>query len=209
MASSRNLLGLAILAVLSACGKPAPGVARGKVLFYGCLSCHMEDGSGNAAVGAPAIAGLPKWYIEAQLHKFKSGYRAWLPGDTNGLKMRPMTLTLVDDADVTSVAQYIASMPPVAHPVATVSGDATAGKATFAVCGSCHGPDGKGNEAVHGPPLITTGDWYLAGQLTKFKSGLRGTHPADQTGATMRAVTGVLTDQTAINNVVAYIDTLH
>lgn len=210
MVSSRSLLGLAVLAMLVGCGtRPAPGIARGQALYDGCLSCHGVDGSGNQAVGAPAIAGLPQWYVEAQLTKFKGGIRGWHPDDTNGLKMRPMMLTLVDEDDLKSVAQYVSGLAPVNNKVSSVEGDAAVGKASYAVCGACHGVDGKGNELIKAPPLANASDWYLLGQLEKFKGGLRGTHPKDTSGAQMRAAVGVLPDETAMKNVVAYIDTLH
>lgn len=207
--SIRSFLTLAVVAVISGCGKkPAPGIAHGQALYDGCTSCHGADGAGDQAVGAPAIAGLPQWYVEAQLHKFKGGIRGWHPDDVTGLKMRPMATTLVDDADISSVSQYVAQMKPISGAMATVSGDASKGKASYAVCAACHGQDGKGNEVVKAPPLANGSDWYMLAQLDKFKGGLRGTHPKDLSGAQMRAAVGVLPDEAAMKDVVAYMATL-
>ena len=55
-------------ALLAGCAEtPGPGLARGKMMFDNCTPCHGADGYGNPALGAPAIAGLPRWYVERQL----------------------------------------------------------------------------------------------------------------------------------------------
>ena len=62
---------------------------------------------------APAIAGLPAWYVEAQLVKFKSGQRGLHAQDTGGLRMYPMSLTLKRPENVQAVAAFVAAMPTV------------------------------------------------------------------------------------------------
>ena len=51
-------------------------------------------------------------------------------------------------------------------------------------------------------------DWYLARQLQNFKSGVRGVHPEDEYGFQMTSMVQALADEQAINDVVAYINTL-
>ena len=51
-------------------------------------------------------------------------------------------------------------------------------------------------------------DWYLAAQLKNFKSGVRGSHPEDGYGWQMGLISNILPDDDAINDVVAYINTL-
>ena len=51
-------------------------------------------------------------------------------------------------------------------------------------------------------------DWYLAHQIKKFKSGQRGANSEDVTGVQMAGMANALPDENAINNVVAYIQTL-
>ena len=46
-------------------------LARGETLFELCVQCHGYSGEGNAEALAPAIAGMPAWYVEAQLKNFK------------------------------------------------------------------------------------------------------------------------------------------
>lgn len=114
----------------------------------------------------------------------------------------------MNQAEVKVVADYVATLPP-AKPVATLSGgDAKAGAGSYAVCMACHGPDGKGNPALKAPPIVGASDWYLLAQLKKFKAGVRGTNPADASGATMRPMSLTLADEQAMKNVLAHLATL-
>ena len=61
---------------------------------------------------------------------------------------------------------------------------------------------------MHAPKLSGQGDWYLKRQLLSFKHGARGTHDKDEYGKQMAPMAATLADDTAINNVVAYIKTL-
>jgi cytochrome c oxidase subunit 2 len=51
-------------------------------------------------------------------------------------------------------------------------------------------------------------DWYLKRQLQYFKDGVRGMHPEDQLGYQMTHMVSALKDEQAIDDVVAYINTL-
>jgi cytochrome c553 len=194
--------------VLAACdfATPPPGLARGEELFETCQPCHGSEAQGNPDIAAPAIAGLPQWYIEAQLHGFQEGFRGDHPDDLPGLRMRPMSLSLNREGDVTSVAQYVASLSPT-YPVGTLNGNAGAGAAYYEVCVACHGVDGLGNELLQSPPIVQLNDWYLLSQLQNFKMGARGADPQDTWGATMRVNTLALNEQ-AMRDVIAYVQTL-
>ncbi|MDP2956370.1 MAG: c-type cytochrome [Longimicrobiales bacterium] len=192
----------------AACNRtPTPGLARGEALFDTCVPCHGADGAGNQTLAAPSIAGLPRWYVQAQLEKFQVGHRGGTAFDTTGIRMKSMSRTLDLAGDLESVAEYVASLAPTGPAPTLEGGDAQAGQAPYQVCAACHGPDGKGNEAVHAPPLAGQSDWYLVSQLHKFKAGWRGANPADTWGATMRA-NALMLDDAAMANVVAYIRTL-
>jgi cytochrome c oxidase subunit II len=91
---------------------------------------------------------------------------------------------------------------------ARAAGDAAAGKALYAVCAACHGPQGEGNLALNAPRLSGQGDWYLKLQLRQFKQGARGTHDKDVFGKVMVPMAATLPDDAAIENVAAYIKTL-
>jgi cytochrome c553 len=205
-----SLLGLLAGLYAIGCGAEAkPGLARGRELFETCVPCHKMDGSGDASIGAPAIAGMTQWYVAEQLHKFKKGIRGAHPDDVEGLRMRPMARSLNRDGDVESVAEYVAGMPPT-RPVFTLTGgDVAAGQASYAgVCVVCHGADGKGTEAMRAPSLVGKADWYMLAQLKKFKGKMRGYHRDDIFGTQMQAMSMTLQDEQAMRNVIAYIKTL-
>jgi cytochrome c553 len=158
-------------------------------------------------VNAPSIAGLPQWYIDAQLKKFKAGGRGTHFDDLTGMQMRPMAMSLNSDAEIATIAAYVSSLAPHKPPV-SVQGDANRGKTAYAVCTACHQADGSGNEALKAPPLTHTDDWYLVSSLKKFKAGIRGTNPLDISGAGMRPMAQTLATDQAVLDVVAYITTL-
>ena len=85
-------------------------VAAGKTAYMICQACHGPTGGGNKALNAPRLTGLQDWYIVRQLKNFKSGARGTKAGDTYGMQMRPMALTLTTDADINNVAAYIATL---------------------------------------------------------------------------------------------------
>jgi cytochrome c oxidase subunit 2 len=208
MSAQRWFLLLTTSALLGACGAAAgDGEGRSRVVFEdNCGVCHGAQGQGNPAIAAPNIAGLPVWYVSAQLGKYRDGIRGAHANDAEGLRMRPMARTL-ETEDVETVAAYVASLPPVA-PDRTLPGDAEAGKAAYTPCTACHGADGKGNEALKAPPIAQLDDWYLATQLYKFKSGIRGVNPKDVTGGQMRPMALTLKDDKAVADVIAHIATL-
>ena len=193
---------------MAACDATPPpvGMERGAELYETCLPCHGENAVGNPEIAAPAVAGLPQWYIEEQLVGFQNGYRGDHASDLPGLRMRPMALSLTREGDVESVAEYVASLPAV-YPASTLHGNAGAGAASYAVCVACHGEDGLGNQDLHAPPIVQLDDWYLLNQLRNFKSGARGAAAGDTWGATMRVNSLALTDQ-AMQDVIAYVQTL-
>lgn len=205
--SMRVSAGLLAVLLAGCGGAPEQGIARGKDLFDTCVPCHGADGAGSALLRAPVIAGLPTWYIEAQLRSFQDGHRGYAPFDTVGIRMKTMSWSIDLEGDIGSVAAYVASLPKPAGAEPTVTGDAAAGQAAFALCASCHGADGNGSEVLHGPPLAGQSDWYLLAQLKKFRAGERGTHAGDVWGAAMRP-NALALDDAAMANVIAYIQTL-
>lgn len=187
---------------------PPQATASGEEIFQLCESCHGEHGQGIAKFNAPSIAGLPRWYVQAQLHKFRSGVRGTHPADIAGMQMRPMAMSFHNDQDLEAVAAYVANMPRPAS-TATGAGDAAKGQTLYAPCTACHGPDAAGNEQLKAPPLKNQADWYLLAQLKKFKDGHRGANPADLEGAQMRPMAATLVDEQAMKDVVAHIMTLN
>ena len=201
------LAGLGLLG-LSACSEPSTPEAKGSARFASCTPCHGDAGGGKPELGAPSIAGLPAWYVEAQLIKFRGGLRGAHPGDDPGMRMRPMSLAIATDADVALLAAHVASLPlqPSVHGLE--GGDASRGQVAFAVCTACHLADGSGMEALKSPPIAGQADWYIFEQLRKFKAGIRGAHPDDVSGGQMRAISLGIADEQAMKDLAAYASSL-
>ena len=185
----------------------AGDATKGKAAYAVCAACHGSNGMGNKSLNSPKIAGQEPWYLERQLKNFKGGIRGADPKDTYGMQMRPMALTLANDQAVSDMAAFLSSMPVSKSSESTVKGDATAGKASYMICQTCHGPKGGGNRALNSPKLTGLQDWYIVRQLKNFKAGIRGTKSGDLFGMQMRPMAMTLANDEAINNVAAYIAT--
>jgi len=171
-----------------------------------CTVCHGAQGNGNRAINAPKIAGIEPWYLKHQLTQFRLGARGTKATDVPGMEMQPVGVQL-DDASMDAVAAYVATLKPKA-PAITVHGDAKRGRALYETCSGCHGARGEGNGALKAPALAGQTDWYLVTQLERFRAGERGFAPEDMQGNQMRGAAAVLADSDAVNDVVAYINSL-
>ena len=210
MNPSRHLASWVLCAVTALAALPAAtqDLARGEVLYQFCQQCHRADGRGDRMALAPAISGLPQWFLEAQLKKFSEGGRGMHFDDLEGMRMRPMTMWLDGPEDFAAVAAYVAAMPKAIPEPTIEGGDPESGKQKYIPCIACHGANGEGNQALNAPPLAGMSDWYQVRALEKFKAGIRGTNPKDTTGMLMRPMSMTLADEQAILDVVSYINTL-
>jgi len=180
----------------------------GKALYTVCAACHGAQGEGNPAQHAPKLTGQGQWYLERQLKYFKTGVRGAHEKDAFGKMMAPMAATLIDDAAIANVSAYIGSLAdkPAA---ATVQGNANDGRRIYvSTCSACHGPGGRGVQATNAPGLKGMSDWYLVTQLKNYKQGIRGAHPKDMYGVQMKLMSNLLVDEQAINDLIAYVNTL-
>jgi len=184
-------------------------LAKGRALFSLCTQCHGSDGGGIQDALAPAIAGMPAWYVEAQLIKFRAGQRGLHAQDTGGLRMYPMSRWLQDDAEIKSVSAYVASLPKT-EPATTLAmtGDPAKGAGFYAVCSACHSADGSGNQGMGAPPLTGMSDWYLLSSIQKYKQSVRGNLPGDTLGPAMIGMVATLPDDAAVLDVIAHIQSL-
>jgi len=204
----RSFVGIFVLALAASPAFSASSAAVGKTQFGLCLRCHGKNAEGNIKLKAPAIAGLPAWYIEKQLKTFKSGGRGTHPDDIAGMRMRSMARVVKKEERIKAVAEYVSKLPTTA-PEKTLDGDAHLGKTKFMTCVACHGANGKGMKALKAPPLIYSNDWYLLTQLKHFKAKIRGGNPAlDASGSLMVPMAMTLNSDKDIANVLAYIYTL-
>lgn len=158
-------------------------------------------------VSAPPLAGREDWYLERQLQHFRTGVRGGAPEDTYGRQMARAAAVLWDDREVRDVVAYAASLPA-QRSEPSVAGDASRGAELYAACAACHGENGEGSAELAAPRLAGLADWYVAAQLTAFRSGLRGQHADDGHGQEMRAAALELPDGQALNDVALYLTTL-
>ena len=186
--------------------RPVGNAAAGQGMYAVCSACHGQQGEGNQQLNAPKLAGQEHWYMRRQLRNFQQQIRG-LPGDTFGMQMAPMSQTVVDPTTLENVLAHIDSLPDTPAPH-TVSGDAERGRGFFQTCAICHGDGGEGRWGTNAPRLAGMSDWYLVRQLENFKGRVRGGHPSDIYGDQMYMMANVLSAPNAINDVVAYIDTL-
>ena len=158
-------------------------------------------------MNAPSLAGQEAWYLSRQMEAFKSGIRGTAGGDSFGAQMRPMAMVVSDPVALENLVAYIQTFPAGDSPP-TVQGDIAAGQTAYLVCAACHGQKAEGNEAMAGPRLAGQNDWYLVRQLQNYRNGLRGYNPKDIFGNQMKPMAMTLSSDQAINDVVAYINTL-
>jgi cytochrome c553 len=202
----RLAAGVLLLSGITACGGASATEAgiSGRNLFRSCESCHGPAGEGMAVLAAPRLAGLPAWYVSQQLERFQSGLRGKHPDDAEGLRMRAMASQMLSKAEIDAVASHIASLPAVEKAAPALNGNAAAGESFYAVCSACHGPKGEGNQQLNAPPLAQFEDWYVAKQLRKFQTGVRGRNPEDAIGLQMSGMAMTVPPE-SVDHVAAYV----
>lgn len=179
----------------------------GAPLYAACGACHGGQGEGIQVLNSPKLSGQEDWYLKRQIMNYKNGRRGVHQDDLFGGQMAPFVATLFDETAIDNVIAYIGTLPDTPAPV-TVIGDVERGERLYEICGTCHGADGKGNWGVNAPKQAGMSDWYMVTQLKNFQRDIRGAHPHDAFGDQMSAMAKVLGDDEAINDVVAYINTL-
>ena len=208
------LFAFAVFYVSTPALNAADDLKRGKYLFQNCTACHGTKAEGNQLAKAPAIAGMPTWYLLSQLNNFKDGIRGGHPDDVDGLRMRPMMMTLRTPQDIRDVSAYINSLPKTDTKSTLKGGDAEKGKMTYMNCMGCHGMKGEGmytEGGIMAPPLTISNDWYYETSFIKFIKKIRGGDPRDTNGLTMSGFVSnpaLNFDKQTILDVMAYLHTL-
>ena len=128
--------------------KDSQAMAIGERLFMNnCAQCHGSDARGNK--GIPNLTdnfwlggGTPE-IIKNNIIKGRTGM------------MPPMAAAVGSADDVKNVAQYVLSLSGSPHD----SVRAALGQEKFVVCAACHGPDGKGIQAIGSGNLTNQSVW--------------------------------------------------
>ncbi|MBK1688857.1 cytochrome-c oxidase, cbb3-type subunit III [Rubrivivax gelatinosus] len=127
--------------------KDPQAMAIGERLFANnCAQCHGADARGSK--GFPNLTDND-WLHGGTLEKIKETITAGRVGN-----MAPMAAAVGTPEDVKNVAQYVLSLSGSPHNEVA----AQLGKPKFVVCAACHGPDGKGMQAI-GSANLTDKIW--------------------------------------------------
>lgn len=125
----------------------AQAKAIGERLFMNyCAQCHGSDARGGKSFPNLAdtdwLGGSDHAYIKTTIAQGRTGV------------MPPMAAAVGGPEDVRNLAHYVLSLSGSPHD----SVRATEGKGKWGACAACHGPDGKGMQAM-GAPNLTDGVW--------------------------------------------------
>ncbi|MBL0089210.1 MAG: cytochrome-c oxidase, cbb3-type subunit III [Ideonella sp.] len=127
--------------------KDSQAMGIGERLFANnCAGCHGSDARGSK--GFPNLTDND-WLWGGEPDKIKETITKGRVG-----MMPVMAAAVGATEDVRNVANYVLSLSGGAHN----SVAAQLGKAKFAACAACHGPEGKGNQAL-GAPNLTDKVW--------------------------------------------------
>ena len=124
-----------------------------------------------------------------------------------GIAHHAMRASVVVDEE-TDFNGWLDAQPTFAELRGIPDGDATVGQAQYAACAACHGFQGEGNQQLNAPKLAGQEAWYLRRQIRNYKNGLRGSHQDDIYGQQMAGMAATLATDAAINNVIAFIQSL-
>ena len=144
------LLGICVALALLGCAdkkqsaQQTANPSAGKIIAQqSCVGCHGLDGKG-ATDDIPNLAAQVQDYLVAAIHAYKDGKR-------EHAALQDMASKL-SDADTLNIAAYYANLPPLAGEQKPMQDIAEKGKATAAVCASCHGEGG--NSTTPGIPNL-------------------------------------------------------
>lgn len=150
--------------------KEPKAMAIGERLFMNnCSQCHGSDAHGSR--------GFPNLTDKDWLHGGSpETIETTITNGRHGM-MPPMAAAIGDADDVKNVANYVLSLSNSEHDTAR----AALGKEKFAACAACHGPDGKGNQAI-GSANLTDNIWlHGAGEsaiISRINNGIDNVMPA-------------------------------
>ena len=151
--------------------KDQQAMAIGDRLFMNnCAQCHGSDARGgtgfpNLTDGRWNWGGTPE-QIHATIAQGRTGI------------MTPMAAAVGSSDDVRNLANYVLSLSKSPHD----SVRANLGRDKFVACAACHGPDGKGNQALGAPDLtigvFVDGPAVEAHIVNVINNGKTGVMPA-------------------------------
>jgi len=163
-----------------------------------CAGCHGEFGQGGKDGEYPRLAGMPSEFIAKQLHLFRDRRRP------NMAMIEYVDERQMPDAEIQHISIFLSRitlktrLPPVDETapdfnayerlleskklmqIARAEGDIEKGAKLYKKeCGSCHGPDGFGDQKKEVPMLAGQYTNYLWRQVEKLRGKIRIHDEAD------------------------------
>ena len=177
-----RILGLALLCIALPSGAEDRAVPSFKTVdsmearVQGCVTCHGVSGEGTNNDYFPRIAGKPAGYLFNQLVAFRDGTRKYPPMN--------YLVAYLPDAYLREMADHFSKLRPpfdTSSPSVAAPGDVERGKRIvqagdpakqIPACVLCHGGGLTGtNPGI--PGLVGLRPAYIAGQLTRWRTGVR------------------------------------
>ena len=150
--------------------KDSAAMGIGERLFgNNCAQCHGSDARGSK--GFPNLTD-GDWIHGGTLENITETITKGRTG-----VMPPMAEAVGTPQDVRNLANYVLSLSGSPHNSAA----AQLGKSKFAVCAACHGPDGKGMQALGAPNLtdkVWLHGWGEAAIVAMINNGKTNVMPA-------------------------------
>lgn len=135
----------------------------GEEVAAACVRCHGEAGFSTTA-GVPNLAGQHPMYLIVATQEYATGSR-------NNAEKQEM-LNGLGNIDIEKMAMYFAAQAPKSR-TPPPFGDVAAGEAQTAVCGSCHGDRGVGDDPMV-PNLAGQEPNYLVKAIKAYRDHERG-----------------------------------
>lgn len=137
-------------------------LAMGERLYLTyCTQCHGSDARGGQS--------FPNLTDDDWLGAGGGEYIKQTVLNGRAAAMPPMGAAIGgSDSDLSAVANYVLSLSDSEHNAEQLE----VGKAKFAICSGCHGPDGKGNPAI-GAPNLTDDVWLHGGSKASIVSAVQ------------------------------------
>ena len=139
---------------------PAANEIGQRLFLNNCAQCHGSDAGGGK--GFPNLRDAD-WLYGGDPISIQTTLRA----GRNGI-MPPLGAAVGGEPGIKELTHYVRSLSGLKHDAAL----ADAGKAKFAICAACHGPEGKGNQAV-GAPNLTDKIWLYGSSEESIAEGIR------------------------------------
>lgn len=166
--SSKSLVMFAIItfSALFNLNSFAADLERGEKLSQTCLGCHGAPGLRNPGpvYSIPMVGGQHPEYIVSSLQAYKSKQRSH-----GTMQAQASNLS---DQDMADIAAYFGAMAGNSRPSNVNAQSAARGQSKSAICASCHGTIGDGDNTMY-PKLAGQYQSYIAQALKDYRSGDR------------------------------------